>query len=81
MAVLKGFGYKVALNNPYAGGFTTQHYGRPRQAVHALQIEINRAVYMDESAYSRSGYFPVLASQLSEFIAALGKLRPRDLES
>ena len=81
LAVLKGFGYKVALNNPYAGGYTTQHYGRPRKALHALQIEINRGLYMDETAYARSGYFPVLAGHMSELVAALGKLRPRDLES
>ena len=42
-------GYHVLLNRPYAGGFITEHYGRPGHAVHALQIEINRALYLNES--------------------------------
>ena len=41
-------GYNVLLNRPYAGGFITEHYGRPAQGVHALQIEINRALYLNE---------------------------------
>jgi N-formylglutamate amidohydrolase len=77
--VLEGFGYLVARNNPYAGGFTTQHYGRPRQAVHALQIEINRALYMDEERIVRNDYFSTLADQMSELIAALGALEARAL--
>ena len=42
-------GYRVRRNDPYAGGFITRHYGRPREHVHALQIEIARDLYMDES--------------------------------
>ena len=45
---LTGLGLRVRRNNPYSGGYTTRHYGRPRQSVHTLQIEINRALYMDE---------------------------------
>jgi N-formylglutamate amidohydrolase len=45
---LRGRGFRVARNQPYAGGFTTQHYGRPSDRVHALQIEISRGLYMDE---------------------------------
>ena len=41
-------GYNVQLNRPYAGGYITEHYGRPAGGVHALQIEINRALYLDE---------------------------------
>jgi N-formylglutamate amidohydrolase len=41
-------GYRVGVNKPYAGGFITEHYGRPARGLHALQIEINRALYMDE---------------------------------
>ena len=46
--MLRDFGYQVGRNAPYAGGFTTQFYGRPVEHVHSLQIEINRALYMDE---------------------------------
>jgi len=41
-------GYSVARNNPYAGGYCTKHYGKPLNDIHAIQIEINRALYMDE---------------------------------
>lgn len=46
--ILTDCGYRVVRNAPYAGGYTTAHYGRPGDGVHALQIEINRALYMDE---------------------------------
>ena len=46
---LKSMGYSVVRNAPYAGGYTTRKYGRPRRGLHALQIEINRGLYMDES--------------------------------
>ncbi|MBK8174131.1 MAG: N-formylglutamate amidohydrolase [Rhodospirillales bacterium] len=46
--VLKGHGFSVRRNIPYAGGFTTHHYGRPLDSLHTLQIEVNRALYMDE---------------------------------
>ncbi len=42
-------GYRCVRNAPYAGGYTTEHYGRPGRRTHALQIEINRALYMDET--------------------------------
>ena len=54
---LKGMGYVVAFNKPYAGGFITEHYGHPSRHRHALQIEINRALYMDEDTYRRSENF------------------------
>ncbi len=38
----------MARNTPYAGGYTTEYYGRPAKRTHALQIEINRALYMNE---------------------------------
>jgi N-formylglutamate amidohydrolase len=45
---LAGRGYAVVRNRPYAGGFITEHYGEPALGRHALQIEINRGIYMDE---------------------------------
>lgn len=42
-------GLSVALNDPYAGGFSTERYGRPADSIHALQIELSRALYMDEA--------------------------------
>jgi len=46
-SIFEAFGYAVAINRPYAGGFITEHYGRPHQGLHALQVEINRALYMN----------------------------------
>jgi N-formylglutamate amidohydrolase len=57
-------GYTVARNAPYAGGYTTRHWGRPDQGVHALQIEINRALYMDEEAVEPHGGFAILKRDL-----------------
>lgn len=45
---LEGMGYHVARNAPYAGGYTTEHYGKPSRRTHALQIEISRGLYMNE---------------------------------
>ena len=48
--VLEGQGLRVGLNKPFAGGYIVEHYGRPGDGVEAMQIEINRALYMDEAA-------------------------------
>jgi N-formylglutamate amidohydrolase len=66
-------GFAVALNAPYAGGFTTGHYGRPRRGRHALQIEINRALYMDERNYQRRPGFDRLREEMAGLIARLGE--------
>ncbi len=69
--LLAGMGYTVAHNKPYAGGFITEHYGRPVRGLHALQIEINRGLYMDERTYRRTGGFAALASDLARFVVGL----------
>ena len=46
--VLEGAGLRVGLNKPFAGGYIVETYGRPAAGIEALQIEINRAIYMDE---------------------------------
>ncbi len=66
--------FAVALNAPYAGGFTTAHYGNPRRGRHALQIEINRALYMDERSYRRKVGFDRLASEMTALVAHLGEV-------
>lgn len=48
-AVLEGAGLRVGLNKPFAGGYIVETYGRPGEGIEALQIEINRAIYMDEA--------------------------------
>jgi N-formylglutamate amidohydrolase len=57
-------GYSVVRNKPYAGGFITEHYGEPALGRHALQIEINRALYMDERTLAPKPSFQTLADNL-----------------
>ncbi len=71
--VLTDLGYVVRRNDPYAGGYITRHYGRPRQGVHALQIEIARALYMDEARIEPRADFPVVQSHIARLIEALAR--------
>jgi N-formylglutamate amidohydrolase len=68
-AALRGRGYTVVRNKPYAGGFITEHYGEPALGRHALQIEINRALYMDERSMAKKPAFQVLADDLNQAFA------------
>ena|SRR5438067_1570178 len=63
--------FTVALNAPYSGGFTTGHYGCPERRRHALQIEINRALYMDERSYRRKPGFSRLTAEMAGLIDRL----------
>ncbi|MEM8789231.1 MAG: N-formylglutamate amidohydrolase [Pseudomonadota bacterium] len=64
-------GFVVACNAPFAGGYITQHYGRPSRGQHALQIEIDRALYMDERAMRPNAAFQDTALRLSRVVAGL----------
>ncbi len=64
-------GLKVLRNKPYAGGFITQNHGAPHRGQHALQIEINRSLYMDEATLEKTRDFDTVAAVLSEVIGAL----------
>jgi N-formylglutamate amidohydrolase len=70
---LKTMGYVVARNSPYAGGFTTEHYGRPAQRVHALQIEVCRALYMDEASMQVTAGFQRLRTDLEKLFAVMAE--------
>jgi N-formylglutamate amidohydrolase len=71
-AALTGMGYTVARNVPYAGGFTTRSYGCPKRGVHALQLEVNRALYMHETNLERKPGISWLAQQMGELVTILG---------
>ena len=77
ITLLSAMGYAVAHNKPYAGGFITEHYGRPARGLHALQIEVNRGLYMNERTYQKSAGFDALARDLQSFAADLMAL-PED---
>ena len=70
-AFLTERGHRVTRNNPYAGGFTTQHYGDPAAGTHVLQVEINRALYMDEVTLERGPGFAALKNDLNGLMARL----------
>jgi N-formylglutamate deformylase len=76
---LRGFGYVISRNKPYAGGFITEHYGNPASGLHAVQIEINRALYMDERRYERSASFGRLAGELAVLADRLAELPLEEL--
>jgi len=61
---LRERGYSVSRNKPYAGGFITEHYGNPAAGLHSVQLEINRALYMDERRFERLTSFSTVARDL-----------------
>lgn len=78
---LETSGFTVARNKPYAGGFTTRHYGRPKEGVHVLQVEINRALYMDEKLVRRGAGLPDLRRRLGPLMRALACIDPAILQA
>jgi len=77
---LKATGFTVARNKPYAGGFTTRHYGRPKDGIHVLQIEINRALYMDEQRITRGAGLPGLKRRVEQLMRTLVDIDPAILK-
>ncbi|MGD1887522.1 MAG: N-formylglutamate amidohydrolase [Cohaesibacteraceae bacterium] len=71
IASLRSLGFTVARNKPYAGGFITEHYGRPAKGIHALQLEINRGLYMNERTLVPNNGFNAVMDALSQTMDAL----------
>lgn len=69
--LLEEMGYRVTRNTPYAGGYTTEHYGQPQRRFHALQIEINRGLYLDEATLAATSGFSPLRDHIDRLTAAL----------
>src|SRR5690242_58271 len=78
-ATLRAQGYSVSRNKPYAGGFITEHYGNPAAGLHAIQLELNRALYMDERRFERSSSFARLANDLETLSEALAAIPIQEL--
>ena len=76
---LRTLGYNVSRNKPYAGGFITEHYGNPAAGLHAIQLEINRGLYMDERRYARSSTFGTLAADLETLARRLSEIPLEEL--
>ena len=71
--IIRDLGLSVARNEPYAGAYTTEHYGQPKTGVHAIQVEVNRGLYMNEQQIERLPALKTLATTMRTFIARLGQ--------
>lgn len=75
-AAFQSSGLRVVRNAPFAGAYVTQHYGRPSRAQHVVQIEIDRALYMDEARIRPNpnfGAFRTLMRRVVGEITEIGK--------
>jgi len=70
---LRASGYRVRRNKPFAGGFITEHFGAPSEGVHAVQIEIARALYLDERTIAKTSNWTTLRDNLFAAARALAK--------
>jgi N-formylglutamate amidohydrolase len=70
-ALLQARGRRVQRNDPYAGGYITRHYGRPRENIHAIQIEMARALYMDERSIERAPGFADFQAEMAALVEGL----------
>ena len=73
-SVLRGAGFTVARNAPFAGAYVVQRYGRPSQGMHALQIEIDRSLYMDEARIEPRADFPAFQAVMRGVVRDLAAL-------
>ncbi len=78
---LQASGYRLRRNKPFAGGFITEHFGTPNEGVHAIQIEIARALYLDERSIVRNERWPILRQDLFTAARALAVEFGKDLTS
>lgn len=70
-AALHDLGYNVQINRPYAGGFITEHYGRPANGIDALQIEFNRGLYLNEQTLQPTAGFANLQRDVETVVSRL----------
>lgn len=70
-AVFRDLGFRVARNAPFAGAYMTQHYGKPVRGRHAIQIEIDRALYMDEDQIRPNARFETIRNLMTEAIGRI----------
>jgi N-formylglutamate amidohydrolase len=80
-SVLKASGYNVIRNEPFAGGYCTERWGRPISGFHSLQIEINRSLYMNETTMERGEGLSRLKEDMRKVIKSLAGLDTAPLKS
>ena len=64
-------GLRVVRNSPFAGAYVAQHYGRPSRRQHVVQVEIDRAIYLNEQAIRPNGNFAAFRKVLRSVVADL----------
>jgi N-formylglutamate deformylase len=69
-------GFSVAHDDPYQGGFTTLHYGRPAQGAHVVQVELARRLYMDEASLQKSASFDRMRAFCEALVARVATIKP-----
>ncbi|HVH46957.1 MAG TPA: N-formylglutamate amidohydrolase [Labilithrix sp.] len=69
-------GFSVAHDDPYQGGFTTIHYGRPSASSHVVQVELARRLYMNETTLQKNAGFGRVRAFCADLVSRLGTLRP-----
>ena len=77
-AAFRAAGFVVARNTPFAGAYSTQAYGRPLRNQHAVQVEIDRSLYMDERNICPSADFEDVRRVLRGVVAELAAMGARD---
>lgn len=75
--IFSAAGFIVARNAPFAGGYITQTYGRPQAGIQALQIEVDRSLYMSEDRIERLPQFEEVRARITDAVAGLARLGPR----
>jgi N-formylglutamate amidohydrolase len=70
-AAFVGAGLRVARNTPFAGAYISQAYGRPTRGHHVVQVEIDRALYLDEAKVERRADFAAFKALISSVIAEI----------
>ncbi len=73
MRILEDMGFAAVRNKPYAGGFITEHYGRPARGLHALQIEVNRSLYVDEVTLQKRPDFDAIVGAITSFMRQMAE--------
>ncbi|WP_375414823.1 N-formylglutamate amidohydrolase [uncultured Bradyrhizobium sp.] len=76
---MAALGYSIGRNKPYAGGFITEHYGNPASGLHTVQLELNRAIYMDERRRERGARFAQVIADFAALADALAAIPLVDL--
>ena len=72
-------GFTVTRNTPFAGAYITQAYGRPARGQHAVQVELDRSLYMNESLVRPNGDFEDVQKALRGVVAEIARIRPESL--